>query len=679
MLNELHKLASTLEANKIDLHSWHENYLLLPGGDNYRIWLSNSGHVTKIELLSQELAENCRKFGNNQQSFPAFNIAPLFRITSEEDKAYYDLLFEGKQKIDLDKLRSICVNNNWINKLTKKIDRCLKAGIPGMPKGSAVHSLMEITKQLTSVSFRSAIETCIWQNLENDIKTYLPILILKGNENKEPEKDIGSLSIVLDLANWENFGLPIASKKSTLQINKWLLSELINDDHDTNDENDAFGSPYSHPNKPMPKVKLIPGFEVGLRSMFSEQYCQFRYRKADDLSFPIAEENRRATKAALEWISGSDNKNITWYTIDNKAMLFAYPNKLPKVPLRLTPLFAGDGTENQEEKSDGDQFKEISKDFLRTFNALEPNEKPDNIQVFALQQIPPSLSKRAKVVYSRNLSVSNLQAALNEWQLGCKNIPSFHFVKPKTPFPLAVSKTANKVWKQDGSQADGRSGVTVMRYYQGMELFTDTPIPSQLIYIVRSLTTNWSGLVLFLANSLARENLEKITSTYYLKKETGKLMSLLGLLLYKLNSKKENYMQKTAYLLGQALKLSDSLHALYCEIKRDGDVPPQLAGNSVFIAASEMPVRALALLSTRMIPYISWAKQYRTKSEPKSGIAAWMLRQFETIMTQLHLELNEDVRFNELEKAQLFIGYLAAFPKKDKDSEKEEEIENDEQ
>ena len=35
-------------------------------------------------------------------------------------------------------------------------------------------------------------------------------------------------------------------------------------------------------------------------------------------------------------------------------------------------------------------------------------------------------------------------------------------------------------------------------------------------------------------------------------------------------------MQNTAYLLGQALKLSDSLHALYCEIKRDGDVPPNL-------------------------------------------------------------------------------------------------------
>jgi len=672
MLNELHKLASTLEANNIDLHSWHENYLLLPGGDNYRFWLSNDGHITKIELLSKELAEDCRKFGNNQQSFPAFNIASLFRITSEEDKTYYDALLNGKQSISLDKLKSVCIHNNWPNKLFNKIDRCLKAGIPGMPNDSAIHLLMEISKQLTSEAFRSRLATCIFENLENDIKTYLPVLIYKGNENKKPEKDTGSLSIILDIAEWENFGTPIANKKSTLQINNWLLQDLIKDVPVANDENDAFGSPYNHPNKPMPKVKLVPGFEVGLRSMFSEQYCQFRYGKADDLSFPVSEENRRATKAALEWISSPDNKEITWQMIDNDAILFAYPNKLPKVPLKAVQLFAGTKSE--------DQFKKISEDFMRTFKGLEPHERPDNIQVFALQQIPPSLSKRAKVVYSRNLSVPNLQNAVNEWQLGCNNIPTFHFINPITPFPLAVSKTANKVWKQDGSQADGRSGVKVMRYYQGMELFTDTPIPSQLSYIVRSLTTNWSGLVLFLANSLASENIEKATSTYILKKEIGNFMSLLGLLLYKLNSKKENYMQKTAYLLGQVLKLSDSLHALYCKVVRKGDVPPQLAGNSVFITASETPVRALALLSTRMIPYISWAKQHVTKKdESESGLAGWLLSQFSTLMTQLHLELNEDVRFNELEKAQLFIGYLAAFPKKDNDSEKEQEIEYNEQ
>ena len=137
-------------------------------------------------------------------------------------------------------------------------------------------------------------------------------------------------------------------------------------------------------------------------------------------------------------------------------------------------------------------------------------------------------------------------------------------------------------------------------------------------------------------------------------------------------------MQNTAYLIGQVLKISDALHALYCEVKRDGDIPPQLAGNSVFVTATETPVKALALLCTRMNPYISWAKQYRTQNKEKSGLAAWFIRQYETLMPQLHLKLTENIRFNELDKAQLFIGYLAEFPKSEnKQSTKQEDVQNE--
>ena len=94
---------------------------------------------------------------------------------------------------------------------------------------------------------------------------------------------------------------------------------------------------------------------------------------------------------------------------------------------------------------------------------------------------------------------------------------------------------------------------------------------------------------------------------------------ILGLLLYKSGITKEDYMQDTAYSIGQLLKISDELHALYCEIKRDGEVPPQLAGNSVFVTASETPAQAVALLCTRIIPYIARADQYRRRGKEKSG------------------------------------------------------------
>jgi hypothetical protein len=129
-------------------------------------------------------------------------------------------------------------------------------------------------------------------------------------------------------------------------------------------------------------------------------------------------------------------------------------------------------------------------------------------------------------------------------------------------------------------------------------------------------------------------------------------------------------MENKPYLIGQIMKISDELHALYCKVVRKGEVPPQLVGNSLMTAALETPVQALAQLSQRLMPYIAWAKQYRTKGDPEnSWKAGWYLRLFEDNTTRIG-QL-EPIRFGDLEKAQVFIGYLAAFPKRQEESEKQ--------
>ncbi len=680
MLNELYKLSTTLKNNNIVRQEWHDDYKLLPGGVCYRIWLCNDGTVAKIELMSKDLVAVCRKYGNNQQTFPAFNIAPLYRITSDEDKAYYDALDKGKEQIDIRRLRSMCVSDNWSGKLCKKVGGCLHKKIPAMPENSAIFSLMRITGQIKGAALRAALEACVWERLYSDIKTYLPILFHKGSTNKQPEDDMGSLSIMLDLADWERFGSPIAGENTTKQINAWLQVGTAGSDEQVETSIcDAFGAPYSDIGEPMPSVRLTPGFEVALRSMFREQVCQYRYRKADDGSFPVSKPNRRAAKTSLEWITQPDNERKTWRKIDSDAMLFVYPDKLPEIPPKYAELFGGSDGNRQSGMTNESRFEAVAEDFIVTLNATEPKNKPKSIQVFALQQIPPALSKRAKVVFTRNFTVEGLINAADEWKSGCHNLPDITHIEPNTPFPLDVSKIANKVWKQDGTQADGKSAVKLMRYYQGMELLLDKPIPLQLLRIARGVTVNWLGLVLFIGNNLRQKKDGKAVVKSTLKAEIGSLFPLLGLLLYKCDVTKEDYMQDTAYLIGQVLKISDALHALYCEVKRDGDIPPQLAGNSVFVTASETPVKALALLCTRMNPYISWAKQYRTQNKEKSGLAAWFIQQYEMLMPQLHLKLTEDIRFNELEKAQLFIGYLAELPKSENKKLIEQEDIQDEQ
>ena len=78
-------------------------------------------------------------------------------------------------------------------------------------------------------------------------------------------------------------------------------------------------------------------------------------------------------------------------------------------------------------------------------------------------------------------------------------------------------------------------------------------------------------------------------------------------------------MEELAYLLGQLLHVSDELHAFYCKVKRNGDIPPQLAGSALFTTAGEMPFQALSQLSIRLNPYISWAKQYQYQNIATQG------------------------------------------------------------
>lgn len=643
MLNELHKLSETLASHGIKQQPWHQQYGALPSGNCYRIWLDDDGSVADVELMSKDLVKVCRKFGNNQQAFPAFNIPPLYRITSDEVK--------GKKELDVGYLRSICTANNWGRKPCKKIRGCLHKQIPNMPEGSAIATLMHIAASLDIDKFHSTLEQQVLKKLSGDIKTYLPLLIHRGTEKRNPADDVGSVSIMLDLKNWEEFGHPIANEITTKQVNEWLLNNECDNQPEIGDKLDAFGSPYVDLGEIMPTVRLAPGFDVALRSMFSEQVCQFRYRKADDDSFPVCKANRNTMKTALEWIVKPDNESVTWRKIDKDAMLFVYPNRVPKKFPKFAALFGN--TENDS------RFESVAKDFIATLDGLERNEKPENIHVFALQQIQPAMSKRAKVIFSRNLTPNGLINAAVEWQQGCRNLPPVARIEPKMPFPLSISKTANKVWKRDGTRADGKSGVKLMRYYQGMELLLDRSFP-QIQRITGGVTANALGLILFVGNDLPRSR-KPVKET--IREEIGDLLPLLGLLLFKSGITKEVYMQDTAYLIGQLLKISDELHALYCEIRRGNEYPPQLAGNSVFVMASETPVQALAMLCTRMNPYIAWADQYSRQKEEKSRLVAWYKWQYGVLMPQLHEKLTENIRFGDMEKAQLFIGYLADLPK----------------
>ena len=707
MLNELHCLSDALRDMSIPTPEWHREYKLIPKATAkapcVRIWIDEDGTICGFDSIDAKLSAAIRKYGNNQCSFPAFNIVPLYRITDTQIIKELEQTAKDHTLIDLDKIKSWCTEDNWRASIVRKVTNCVtKSALElqehiEMGAPSQENSINSLIRNLQAYAddggkfFQEKLTACVFSKLreKESIETAFTLLFHKGKPDaKEPEKDCGSLSVVLDYAGWQKFQYPVASETTTEWINAVLLqSEILVAKENISKEarKDAYGRPLGNISEPMPGVKL-PGFDVTLRAMFREQRCQERYGFFDDDSFPIAKQSRAEAKQALEYIAASDKENVTWKRVDSKEIAFAYPSKLNAIPLKFASLLGPSAGNNGEHSKV--RFEKCTEDFFMTFHGLDPKSKPDHIRVFSIRKMDKA---RAKVVFTRNLSPEWYIACAETWQTGCKNVPGIMLLEPNTPFPLEVADIVNAVWKQNGELAtQGKTVVKRMQYYQGVELLVDDESERAISYCLHILLNNSQGVFLFYGNQSPRtvRTKDALKILPYVQRAIANLWPLFGLLLYKSGRKKEDYMENKAYLVGQLLKVSDELHSMYCRVQRKGDVPPQLAGNSVFVAASETPVKALAVLGQRMNPYISWAKQYRTlciKYDPNdeklkeykgqsSGLAAHYLCLYESIAAKLKNLLTPTLRFDDFEKAQVFLGYLAALPERENPNNNEAPI-----
>jgi len=665
MINELYCLSDTMSEMRIDADSWHFMYGEAPKS-TIRLWVSEDSSIVDFEELDIELISVLRSYGEKRVStFPVFNIPPMFRITEEQQIKELKNITKKSSELDVEKIKSWCIHDNWNDSRRQTIDKCLHKRSHDLLKVIQKYNLEE-TRHIVELirlvdvfpldnasSFRSSIEACIFNKLQRheNIELSLKLLFQTGEaESNNP--------IVLDIYDRSKYKYPIASEYTTRWVNNVLqMGETVTDNLVQQDNVivDAFGVRYNKTGKsePMPSVTLAGLAGVTLRSMFHEHKCQYRYGMIDDESYPIAKENRARVKQALEWIKDSKRENITWVKADSKELVFAYTSKKPDL-LNIVAIFTP--PKELESKNATKKFEAVTEDFMTTFKGIPPEKRPDNIIVFSIRKMDKA---RTKVIYSKNCSPALLIDSANEWRNGCANVPIIANIERFTPYPLRIADIINDVWRQDGTKTKVKS----VKYYQGMELLLEHLDKTTLQYYLMLIVTNSFGLISYFGNNdhrygkCSKDSVGAISSVF----------SILGLLLYKLDHKKEDYMESVAYLVGQLLKVSDELHVLYSQVVREGSIPPQLAGNSMLIAISEAPSRALALHGQRMLPYIAWAKKYRTIKEKESWKAGWYLSLYERFGTKLNDVLKNDIRFNDCEKAKLFVGYLAAFPVKEKD------------
>lgn len=682
MINELYQLSVTLSRMDIVGDKWHREYKSIPNIKTNApcvriVFLGDK--VARLDSVNADLGQKLRKYGNNQGTFPAMNLAPLYRITdAKRAQTISKILKDESNQIDIQQIKEWCDCSNWGVKFSRKYRNSMReipAKLEQMLQGEAVyepvlHLIRAVRPFVTPEVLHAELERVVFDALERrvDIVLALQILFHIGKEGKNPEDDYGSLSVILDCDELENEGLSSATDKFTRGLNRALLAADATEKRKAEaNEPDAFGVMFAPLEEPMPTVKLAGGFEVSLRTMFKGQPCQSRYGRFENATYPLAPEVRSGIQAALTWLSGSNMKNKTWVSIDKNEILFAYPSHLPENLPSFTALFKV--TVKGEQKSRFEAEAKAFSEYLTKTKAVDPENYPDNIQIFALRKLDKA---RTKIIYTRFAAVDDIVGSSTEWQKASKNLPEFPIRSPWTPFPLEVADILNRTWKQDGTQAaDKFKPVPV---YHGMELLfgVTKPVLEKDLHFMIEYCTNMALYAGGILNSVIRYN----AANAFIPKLQDELV-MIGMILYWLGSRKEDYMNEYPYLLGQILKVSDSLHELYCYEVRDGQIPPQLVGSSMYVAASELPAQTLAQLASRMIPYITWAKANREACIKKKlknrqdedmeyfgPSAGYLLYAYERIADALFPVLKDKQRFNDFEKAQMFIGYLAALPKK---------------
>ena len=679
MINELYTLSKALEGANVETYQWHQKYKPIP---NIRanapcicITLSD-GKVPKISMLDAKFGTILRKYGSNQGSFPCMNLAPLYRITDDTIKKNIAAIISRPEVLDatmVQKVKSWCTENNWGKKFRGKYKISMDNTPAQLRKIASEYAplqtlIAEVEEYKNPDVFHAELENAIWRMLERreNVSAAMTLLFYLGKPEKDAEEDFGSLSVALESTNLIDSGVPAISERFVTGMNQCLLdAEATQQPSGETDTIDAFGVPFMVDETPMPSVKLAGGFDVTIRTMFREQRCQSRYGRFDNASYPLSQEKRGELKTALEWIGDRDREDKTWTNSDKNEILFVYPMAAPDHNISYISPF-------KRVKNEAIQFTTRAEQFtqqLRKTRKPGTDSHAEGIQIFVLHKIDKA---RTKVVYTRQTDPDELERTSEAWTLGCTNLPKFPFGAPEVPYPLDIADILNQRWKQNGDKS--KDNFKLIPQYHGMELLMEPAMSvCSDFHLLAENAATLSAHLGYLSE------IEDWSNSRW--NDAKNSLALLGLFLYRNGIRKDDYMDNLPYLYGQLLKAADELHALYCKVVRKGDIPPQLAGGSLFPAAVEAPLRTLNVLRQRIMPYYTWAKSYRLQGiqikGQESWRAGWLYRMCEDVMEKIGPNWTMKTRLNEEEKAQMFIGYLAEFPKSEKNETNETNNEED--
>ena len=540
MINELFELSETINKLGVITKPWHRKYMPIPNITDKSPCIKiviNEGKVSKVTTVKATQGSVLRKFGSNQGTFPCMNLTPLYKIIDEDSKKFIGDLQNYPEKINeenLSKIKQLCSINNWTNKFKKKYKISMQKTpyeLQEILKNNEYKPLSLLIKEseffIKPETLHQELEKIAFDMLFNkeDVKLAFSLLFYIAKDS-DKEDDTGSLSVALDAIALTENGHSAINECFVNELNDALI-KADKEKAQSIDFNkvDAFAKQFAAIEEPMPKVKLAGGFDVVLRTMFREHKCQNRYGRIENASHPISPEIRQALQASLEWLGSAKNKGKTWTKLDKNEILFAYPldfqnneeiNSLPIAPNLANNSDFQDQTERFIEK-------------IKTGKNPGTDLHARLIRIFILRKIDKA---RTKVVYSRLTNAFEYEKCCEQWTVSStQNLP-FTGIKPF--FPTELSQIINRTWKQNGEELPADKFKPV-HTYRGIELLFDTktPLQNELHLLVQQALT--------LAPALNKLNLNQSGKDRILWSKVKKLLIALGMMLYRLEIKKEKW------------------------------------------------------------------------------------------------------------------------------------------
>lgn len=693
MLNELFELHESMEKAGIQPPSLNRHYKEVPKRQPaFFLELDANGNAVGLRKVSDEDCAKLRKWEETPTqgiSFPTFNVPSLLQVSEQGYDNFINLkkaIQAGQIRSELSKaIQSLWDTNQggWNNLIVERITKSLKLSnkladcLGNVPQDYfAMQELIKRAGKADGARLAELVRDLIVSNLDraqDESRIWLDLLANTGKGSR-------NFSLVLELDNSFDYKYPVHSPLVQDWVNECLQKHDMKSRDTESTLKDAFGWPYHamDSDETFPEVRLPVVGNTKLRAMFSAQRCQFRYGRADAYSFPAGKDLRQAMKNSLEWLVKDELKGKTWQSVTGAcgfkntngkkipipALLLVYPNTLPAQLPDLATFMGGGGGDNSE------QFATYAARVTEALKIKVPEYRETMINILVIKQVDKA---RRKIVVNRNCSAISLIEAATEWRQGCANIPELKFklgtiwITPEMPFPVGVTRLLNKTWLRSGIEYQESYGLSIG---EGIALLLDNGWQGQRLAekTLRLTITGTTPLLLGLGHADHRRE-EDFKLSWEAAHDGSMVLSLLGLLLFKLNKDKGGYMHSAPFLVGNMMALADILHREYCKQVRDGSIPPQLIGNALMPVALSSPEKGIARLSERILIYKAWADKV---SGDESRLAKWTLSQMRRVSDELAVLILPDST-KDSEKAQMLLGYLG---KISQDSPVDDKVEN---